>query len=69
MVDNAFLYAPAISSFTSLWIVQVLCNSGVWPRFIKHVLNWLQCNRERVALDPPSWKKAEQEALAWPSQN
>jgi len=69
MVDNAFLFAPAISSFASLWIVQVRCNSGVWPRFIEHVLNWLQCNRERVALDPPSWRKGEQEALAWSSQN
>lgn len=70
MVDNASLYAPAITSFTWLWIVQVLCNSrGVGQTFIRHVLNWLQCNRERVALDPPSWIKAEQEAPAWPSHS
>ena len=65
----AFLYAPAIASFILLWIVQALCNSGVWPRFIKHVLSWLQCNKEKVALDPPEEKPEQEEAPAWPSQN
>ena len=49
--------------------MQALCNSGVRPRFIKHVLSWLQCNREKVALDPPEEKAEQEEAPAWPSQN
>lgn len=57
MVDNGFLHTPAISSFTLLLIVQVLCNSGVGQDSSKHVLSWLQGNRKKVALDPPEEKK------------
>jgi hypothetical protein len=75
MVDNAFLLR---TGHLFPFYITVGCASAVQQWDFAEIqlacaeLNWLQWNRERVALDPPSLilkKKAEQQVLAWPSRS